>query len=62
MVTAEWIDFGTSDLNHASLEVVECTASGFVVDIILPGFGQQLFFREWNDVQCYQRTLPYPVR
>ncbi|RKZ08741.1 hypothetical protein DRQ25_08330 [Candidatus Fermentibacteria bacterium] len=43
MVTAEWIDFGTSDLDHASLEVVECTASGFVVDIILPGFGNNSF-------------------
>ena len=43
MATAEWVDFGTSDLNHASLEVVECTASGFVVDIILPGFGNNSF-------------------
>jgi len=38
MATAEWIDFGTSDLNHANLEVVECTSSGFVVEITLPGF------------------------
>jgi hypothetical protein len=38
MVTAEWVDFGTSDLDHANLEVVESTASGFVVEITLPGF------------------------
>lgn len=38
MTTAEWVDFGISDLDHASLEVVECTASGFVVEITLPGF------------------------
>jgi hypothetical protein len=34
----EWVDFGTTDLSHAVLEVVECTPSGFVVDITLPGF------------------------
>ena len=38
MVVADWVDFGISDLDHANLEVVECTASGFVVDITLPGF------------------------
>ncbi|MCD4774518.1 MAG: T9SS type A sorting domain-containing protein [Candidatus Aegiribacteria sp.] len=38
MVAADWINFGISDLDHANLEVVECTASGFVVDITLPGF------------------------
>jgi len=38
MATAEWVDFGISYLDHASLEVVECTASGFVVEITLPGF------------------------
>jgi len=38
MAAAEWVDFGISDLNHADLEVVECTASGFIVDITLPGF------------------------
>ena len=38
VVTAEWIDFGLSDLNHANLEVVECTNSGFVVEITIPGF------------------------
>ncbi|MBN2586122.1 MAG: T9SS type A sorting domain-containing protein [Candidatus Fermentibacteraceae bacterium] len=35
---SEWVDFGTTDINHAHLEVVECTSSGFVVDITLPGF------------------------
>lgn len=43
MTAAEWVDFGTSDLNHASLEVVECTASGFVVEITLPGFQNNIF-------------------
>ncbi|NOQ23567.1 MAG: T9SS type A sorting domain-containing protein [Candidatus Aegiribacteria sp.] len=38
MATAKWVSFGISDLDHASLEVVECTASGFVVEITLPGF------------------------
>ncbi len=38
MAAAEWVDFGISDLNNANLEVVECTATGFVVDITLPGF------------------------
>jgi len=35
---AEWVDFGITDLGHASLEVVECTPSGFTVDITVPGF------------------------
>ena len=34
----EWIDFGTTDLNHASVEVVGTTETGFTVDLILPGF------------------------
>jgi hypothetical protein len=42
MATAEWIDFGISDLNHANLEVIECTSSGFVVEITLPGFQNNL--------------------
>ncbi len=43
MAAAEWVDFGITDLDHASLEVVECTASGFVVDITLPGFQNNSF-------------------
>lgn len=35
---AEWIDFGVTDLGHASLEVVECSPSGFTVDLTVPGF------------------------
>lgn len=34
----EWIDFGTSDLNHASVEVIDVNESGFTADLILPGF------------------------
>ena len=38
---AEWIDFGSSDLNHASVEVVEVFETGFTVDLTLPGFNDQ---------------------
>ncbi len=35
---AEWIDFGNTDLNHASVEVVEATETGFIIDLTIPGF------------------------
>ena len=41
--SGEWIDFGTSDLNNASVEVVEITETGFTADLILPGFNNQTF-------------------
>ena len=42
---AQWIDLGTSDMGNASLDVVEITASGFTVDVTLPGFSNTLTTR-----------------
>lgn len=38
LVWAEWVDFGTTDTGQADLEVLECSPSGFVVEITVPGF------------------------
>ena len=46
MAMAEWVDFGLTDVNHASLEVVECTPSSFTVDITLPGFSSSRFTQD----------------
>ncbi len=42
---ANWIDFGTSDIGNASLDVVEITASSFTVDVTLPGFSNSVSTR-----------------
>lgn len=36
--SGEWIDFGTTDLSSALVEVVEVHQGGFTVDLTLPGF------------------------
>ncbi|MFO8183510.1 MAG: C25 family cysteine peptidase [Candidatus Aegiribacteria sp.] len=46
LVMGEWIDFGLTDVNHANLEVVECTPSSFVVEITLPGFSSSQFMQD----------------
>ncbi len=38
MASAEWIDFGLTDQNKATLSVVDYSATGFTVEITLPGF------------------------
>ncbi|GEM_PF-665602 len=34
----EWVDLGIFDISHARLDVLECTSSGFTVEITVPGY------------------------
>lgn len=38
-IFANWIDFGTDGVDHATLTVVESTPTGMVIDVVIPGIG-----------------------